>query len=235
MVHLQPAEPVTPATPHGRRDGYTSSPVCHRRHQTIPEDRVTAVAQVPREVREADLLRAAFRDLHGSSLHGFALLVALGDRRRAEDAAAATLAEGARRAGALRHPERAAAWLRARALRALRRPRIAGRAPSRAQREATLRALGASDQAIAGLAALSLDERAALVVSGIERLDAIDLETVLGRSRHAVRRLVYAARRRYLATIEQAGALPDTGRRGLLAARIAATAGRALGAGEDAR
>ena len=159
----------------------------------------------------------------------------LGDVRRAEDAAAATLAEGARRAGALRHPERAAAWLRARTIRLLKRRRIGRGGPSRAQRYEALRALGASDGAIAGLAALSLDERAALVVSGIERLDAIDLEAALGRSRPAVRRVVFTARRRYLAALEAAGAGPNAAARGLLAARIAATASRALGAEEAPR
>ena len=33
--------------------------------------------------RTADLIRAAFRDLHGARLHGFALLVTLGDRANA--------------------------------------------------------------------------------------------------------------------------------------------------------
>jgi len=158
----------------------------------------------------------------------------LGDRPRAEGAATAALAEGARRAGSLRHPERAAAWLRARAVRTLKRPRISRSRSTRERRYATLRALGATDLAIAGLSALSLDERAALVASGIERLDAIDLEMVLGRPRSAVRRVIFDARKRYLAALENSTeelALTPAG--GLLARRIATIAAQALGAGPE--
>ena len=99
---------------------------------------------------------------------------------------------------------------------------------------ATLHALGATDPAIAGLSALSLHERAAVVASGIERLDAIDLETVLGRSRSSVRRVIFDARRRYLAVVENVAeeqvADPAAG---LLARRIATIAARALGPGME--
>lgn len=218
-------------------DGYTSSPNRLRHPQTAPQEgSVTADAHVSREVREADLLRAAFRDLHGASLHGFTLLVTLGDRRRAEAAAASALAAGARQAGTLRHPERAAAWLRAAALRALRRPTLRRRRPGGDERTVALHALGATDGAIAGLTALSLLERASLVASGIERLEPIDLETVLGQSRSATRRLITAARRRYLAAVQRATNEPITPPPGgPLHARIAATAARALGSVERGR
>ena len=221
--------------PHGaHRGGYTSSSVPYPQHQTTPEDPATAVAQVPHDVREADLLRAAFRDLHGPSLHGFTLLLTLGDRQRAESVATAALAEGASRAGSLRHPERAAAWLRAKAIRTLKRPRLSRSRSTREQRRAALHALGTTDLAIAGLSVLSLQERAALVASGIERLDGLDLESVLGRSRSGVRRVIFDARRRYLAAIENSSAeqaLIPAG--GLLARRIAAIAAQALGTGPE--
>jgi hypothetical protein len=60
------------------------------------------------------LPRAAFRDLHGSRLYGFALIVAMGERQWAAQAATQALAEGELRLPELRHPERAAAWLRRR-------------------------------------------------------------------------------------------------------------------------
>src|SRR6187431_2709085 len=59
-----------------------------------------------------DVLRAAFRELHGRRLHGFALLLTLGDRPGAARLASEALAAGAMRVDELRHPERAAAWLR---------------------------------------------------------------------------------------------------------------------------
>jgi [ribosomal protein S5]-alanine N-acetyltransferase len=49
-----------------------------------------------------DGLRSPFRDLHGPRLHGFALLVALGDRRLAARIAGDALAAGMQREGVLR-------------------------------------------------------------------------------------------------------------------------------------
>ena len=60
----------------------------------------------------AEAMRAAFRELHGRRLHGFALLLTLGDRPSAARLASEALADGAMRVEELRHPERAAAWLR---------------------------------------------------------------------------------------------------------------------------
>jgi hypothetical protein len=189
----------------------------------------TAAAHVPREVREADLVRAAFRDLHGASLHGFALLVTLGDRRRAARAAAEALTRGVARADALRHPERAAAWLRSIALRRLSAPRLAGSGARQDERREALHRLGASDRTIAALRVLSTRERAALVAGSIERFEPIDLETILATSRAGVRRSLTAARRRYLSAILRDPAdlppLPS----GRLAQQVQATASRALG------
>lgn len=207
-----------------------SGRTCCLPRQPVPEDLSTPLASIPRELREADLLRAAFRDLHGSSLHGFALLVTAGDRRRAERVASAALSRGARRAEALRHPERAAAWLRLQVLRQLSRAHLPGRA-RRQDREAVLRSLGATPSAIAGLRALSVSERAALVAASVERFVPADVETILGRSAGGARRSVAAARRRYLqvvapASARLAGVEPDGD--GLLARRVAEVATRTL-------
>src|SRR5262245_49203152 len=59
-------------------------------------------------------LRDAFRELHGRRLHGFALLLTLGDRAEAARLASDALDAGVARVDELRHPERAAAWLRRR-------------------------------------------------------------------------------------------------------------------------
>lgn len=174
-------------------------------------------------------MRAAFRDLHGASLHGFALLVALGDRRRAARAAGDALAEGASQADRLRHPERAGAWLRAAVLRRLGRAGPPRSAAEAAAARAALHRLGASDETIGALARLSTRERAAIVASGIERFEPLDLETILVTTRSGVRRVVTSARRRYLGAMLQADLPAPAPGDGPLARRIRAQASRTLG------
>jgi DNA-directed RNA polymerase specialized sigma24 family protein len=183
------------------------------------------------------VLQAAFRDLHGARLHGFALLVALGDRSVAANAAAEALAEGAQRLAELRHPERAAAWLRGRVTRSLAH---AGRrsVDTDDERRLALGAIGVTDAAFDGLATLSVRERAAFVAAMIEHMDPIDVETIIGADAGAVHRVVDRARRSYLATAVRGLAteqsrLPAAGATsGLLATRIDAVASRTgLGVG----
>ena len=144
------------------------------------------------------MLADAFRELHGARLHGFAMLVALGDQRSAERAAGFALAAGAGQAAALRHPERAAAWLRARTLRDLHEPGWLNRSTPVEARRTVLAQLGVGDAVYRGLAGLSMDARAALVASTIERFDPIDVETILRAAPAAARHAVAQARNRYL-------------------------------------
>jgi hypothetical protein len=184
-------------------------------------------------------LAAAFRDLHGPRVHGFALLVTLGDSRAAERASGFALAAGAAQAAALRHPERAAAWLRARTLRGLgqrrtRRPSI----PTEA-RLAALGPLGVSEAVYRGLAALSIETRAALVASAIERFDPIDVETILDTAPAVTRHAVAEARRRFLRHATailpgEADARPDQPI-GELAGRVQDVASRAISSGGPSR
>jgi hypothetical protein len=177
-------------------------------------------------------LAAAFRDLHGSRLHGFAMLATLGDRQSAELVAGFALAAGADQAAALRHPERAAAWLRARALRTLHQRRSIGRKTATDVRRATLATLGVDEAAFRGLAALSLDARAALVASAIEGFGPIDIETILDASPAAARHAVAEARDRYVryasATSPAEGDEPDDSPSGELAGRVRDVAARAF-------
>lgn len=178
--------------------------------------------------RERDLLRAAFRDLHGARLHGFALLVAAGDRSRAASAAADALVAGTARAGELRHPERAAAWLRARVVATLRhgaRPKD-GLAPAA---RAALFELGASDAVADALATLTPEERAALVAAVIEGLEPIDVETILAATPGRARRAVARARDRYLQSVHAALDAQPWPSPGALAARVQRVAGQAMG------
>jgi DNA-directed RNA polymerase specialized sigma24 family protein len=144
-------------------------------------------------------LQDAFRELHGSRLHGFALLLTLGDRPRAARLAGEALAEGVARVPELRHPERAAAWLRGRVLRRARRDGEGARR-RRADVQLALAELGAGDADRRGLERLSLVERAAVIATAVERLDRRDVATLIGREGRGLDRLVRRAMRTYLAT-----------------------------------
>jgi DNA-directed RNA polymerase specialized sigma24 family protein len=186
------------------------------------ENRATTQVETPPE-----LVRAAFRELHGTRLHGFALLVTLGDRARAARLAGEAIAAGTARTSELRHPERAAAWLRRRVTRNARR---GGRSSSRAVAEgrAALEELGADAAAFAGLSALSTRDRAALVADSIERLDRGDVATIMGVDGARLDRLIRRVRQRYAATV--AAALNDEAAlNGPTAIQIQAIAARALG------
>lgn len=131
----------------------------------------------------------AFRQLHGSRLHGFTVLIALGDLELAARLTTEALAAAAQHADELRHPERAAAWLRARVVRSF---------PRRHQRPAPGDGPLSTERAVlAALGAVRIAERAALVASDVERLDLRDVETVAGRTGGALEKLLVRARARY--------------------------------------
>jgi DNA-directed RNA polymerase specialized sigma24 family protein len=170
------------------------------------------------------LLDAAFRNLHGARLHAFALLLTLGDRRRAALLAADAIAAAGDHLGELRHPERAAAWLRA---------RVTDDAGSNVhrldaeERLATLAELNVGAAALAGLSALSRLERAGLIGSSIEGLDQRDVATIVGRDGRRLDALLRRARRRYL---DGAAASPEAldGPPGPIGQRIVASAARTM-------
>ncbi len=185
--------------------------------------------------RPAAVLQAAFRDVHGPRLHGFALLLTLGNRPLAATVAAQALAEGARRASELRHPERAAAWLRRRVLRGLPRDPAPLTRASEPQRRAALRSLGAADEVFDALAALGTEARALLVLTAIERFSERDVESILDRRDADRRRLLLQARATYLAraTEHPLGPAPSPVWRDSLTARIQDEAARTLGTAVD--
>ena len=190
----------------------------------------TTSPAVPNDLREADLLQAAFRDLHAARLHGFALLVTLGDRARAAQAAANTVAAGAQRAAELRHPERAAAWLRRELLKELRRT-PASRQLAPAERHAALRDVGAAEPAIAALEVLKSERRAALVAGVIERFALTDVATILDSDLVGAQRALQGAHRDYLTAAARWGhELPNPAvAGGALAERVDQVAARAVG------
>lgn len=139
---------------------------------------------------------AAFREVHARSLLGFALLLNLGDQVRAGRLVEHALASGAERVSTLRHPERAAAWLRrrvfARSQRRIRMPRRAGSDPA-----IVLAPIGAGEAVMHALASLGPRERGALIASDVERLDRRDVATIIDRDLPALERLLRGARARY--------------------------------------
>lgn len=141
-----------------------------------------------------DAAARAFRQLHGRRLHGFALLVTVGDRPLAARATDEALTAGARLATTtLAHPERAAAWLRGRVLRGVKRKAGPGRTIE-PRRDPSLESLGVDAAALIALGALDLRERAALVASTVERLDPRDVGTIVDADGTRLERLVRRAR-----------------------------------------
>jgi DNA-directed RNA polymerase specialized sigma24 family protein len=142
--------------------------------------------------RQHEDVRAAFRELHGRRLHGFALLLTLGDRPAAARLASEALAAGVTRIGDLRHPERAASWLRQRIVDGA---QVSRNGPADVR---VLLELGADEPAVHAIATLDRLERAALIASAIERLDRRDVALVVGRDGPALDRLMRRASERYL-------------------------------------
>ena len=173
-------------------------------------------------------LRAAFRDLHGARLHGFALLLALGDRAIAARLAADAIAAASARTADLRHPERAAAWLRERVMRDAPGRLRRGRPQSRPERHLALGDLGADEGAIAGLEVLDVRERAALVATMVERLDWRDVQTIVGVDGIRLDRLLRRANARYAGAMAAFHrGVPIEG--GPITARVRSVATRVLG------
>jgi DNA-directed RNA polymerase specialized sigma24 family protein len=186
------------------------------------EHRATTSADAPPE-----LVRAAFRELHGTRLHGFALLLTMGDRARAARLVGEALAAGTARTAELRHPERAAAWLRRRITRNAGRSPGPARAVSAAEGRRALEELGVEAAAFTGLSSLSTRDRAALVADSVERLERGDVATIVGVDGARLDRLIRRVRRRYATAV--ADSLDDASTAsGPLVERIQAIAARAL-------
>ena len=177
-----------------RRHAVEADAAIKRAEATLAREMSPAPVAIP-AVQERSTSGAAMRDLHGGQLHGFALLLTLGDQTAAATLAADALEAGAVQASELQHPRRATAWLRRSVLEAAKRRRTDPNHDESAMR-AALRALGVNDEAHAALSALSILERAAVVASGVEGLEEPDVATVVGLDPVRSRRLVRDALRR---------------------------------------
>ena len=170
---------------------------------------------------ERSALEAAFRELHGRRLHGFALLLTLGDSQRAATLAGEALTAGTSRAAELRHPERAAAWLRARVTR--RTGRASDPPPGGA---AWVAGLGVDGPTFHGLAALDTRERAAVIGREVEGLDLRDVGTIVEREGRELARILDRGIARYANARAAVATLNDAD--GRIVDRVRHTARRAI-------
>jgi hypothetical protein len=180
----------------------------------------------PSAAAPADLRRAAFRELHGSRLHGFALLVTLGDQALAARLASEAVAEGSAHSEELSHPERAAAWLRHHVVQAA-NGQLRDSPAAATRRRAALEELDVDGVAFASLAALDVRERAAVAAHTVERLDLRDVATVVGVDGVRLERVL---RRAHAKATRSAGRALDLHPHedGPITARVRAIADRAM-------
>jgi DNA-directed RNA polymerase specialized sigma24 family protein len=174
----------------------------------VPQRRSPSDAGAPTERDESTA--DAFAAVHGARLHGFALLLLLGNRRLAGALAVSALSAAPAGSPRLSHPERAAAWLRARVLGEA--SHLRNEPVDDDVRLEALDPIGASPAVLAALQQLSLRQRAALIAHDVERLDRQDVATILHASDTAVARLLGRGRRLYLdayASAAQDEALPS--------------------------
>lgn len=210
-----------------------TGPLIRPQPGSITTEKKTTFTRFPAHEQVDDsTLAEAFRSVHGPRLHGFAILVSLGAPGLATRVAGAALSAGAGQADTLRHPERAAAWLRARLLRDLHQGGVRDESTPTVMRKSALAPMGVDDAVYEGLAVLGLEGRAALVASAVERFEEIDIATILGSSPAAARKVIARARDRYLKTVEAqpAASSTPTGPAGDIATRVHDVAARAMSA-----
>lgn len=174
------------------------------------------IGDVDDHAREQD-----FVELHGDRLLGFAMLVTLGDAGRAGQLTSEALGAGIARIEQLRHPVRAAAWLRGQATSAAGRPAWGRRRPNETERRDALRSIGVDPPTYDALASLNVRSRAAVVATAVEGFAIADVFEIVG-SDERVRR----ARRDFLTAYLAAAQSRDfTPPQGELATRVRAAAG----------
>jgi DNA-directed RNA polymerase specialized sigma24 family protein len=152
--------------------------------------------------------------------------VTLGDASLAGELSAEALGQGVARLDQLRHPVRAAAWLRSTVTKAAGRPAWGHQRPSETDRRDNLRAIAVDDPTFDALASLDVRGRAAVVATAVEGFAPADVFEIVGsdeRVRTARRDFLTA----YLAASETRQTTPPDGE---LAARVRTAAGPVLAA-----
>lgn len=208
-----------------RRHAVAAHAALRRADATLTTDAATSAgitAGAPRAAASTE----EYRELHGAQLHGFALLLTLGDRSTAARLAADALTAGASRSSEHEHPRQTAAWLRHAVLDAARGPRT-DTDEDEATRRAALDGLGVDDSAFAALRALNVVERAAVVASNVELLEQRDVATILGLDEVRSQRIGRDALRRSMRVAIARRSEPDVD--GPIVTRVREIAAQALG------
>ena len=170
-----------------------------------PRERIAdlPIERAPGERTVDPELVAAFREVHQRRLHGFALLLTLGDRRRARELTEGALRAAEPRVAELTHPERAAAWLRRQLTKDADRSGVGGRwwrvlggkpKPGAAD---GLPEIGATKATLDGLAVLNLTDRAVLILHEVEGFRQADVADALETGRTALEERLRRARSKY--------------------------------------
>ncbi len=146
-----------------------------------------------------------FVELHADRLFGFAMIVTLGDTIIAGKLAAEALAKGVDRIEQLRHPVRAAAWLRGAVRKAAGRPAWGHRRPADTERRDALQALGVDAATYDALASLDVRGRAAVAATAVEGFSPADVFEIVGSDEE-----VRKARRDFLTAYLASSATRET-------------------------
>ncbi len=148
-----------------------------------------------------------FVELHADRLFGFAMIVTLGDAALAGKLAAEALAKGIDRIEQLRHPVRAAAWLRGAVTRkAAGRPAWGHRRPSRVPSAAMRsRRWAWTPATYDALASLDVRGRAAVAATAVEGFSPADVFEIVGSDEE-----VRKARRDFLTAYLASSATRET-------------------------
>ena len=195
-------------------------------HQIDAEGTPTTGHALPVEAEDAEELQAASLDAHAARLHGFALLLTVGDGPRAAAAAIAALEDG-ERAAEMQHPAQAAAWLRRQVIVELRRTWPTPYLPPE-QRRAALGRMGVVEPLISSLEGMSAEQRAALVAGTIEGMAMADVATVLDTDLGGAYVAVEGARLDYMKAAARAAAPGPGATPGPLAQRIGEVRARSV-------
>jgi DNA-directed RNA polymerase specialized sigma24 family protein len=188
-------------------------------HQTDAEETRTTGYALPVAAHKADELQAAVSDAHAARLHGFALLLTVGDEPRAAAAAIAALEAGREGIPEMQDPQRAAAWLRREVIGELRRTWPTPHLPPQ-ERRAALGRMGVVEPLISALEGMSAERRAALVAGTIEQMGMADVATMLDTDTGGAYRAVEGARLDYITTAARTAGSSPPAAPGPLARRI---------------
>jgi DNA-directed RNA polymerase specialized sigma24 family protein len=146
----------------------------------------------------------ALPEQQGAAVHGFALILAMGDRPRALRLATEALDAAAARSHQLSTDGEAGTWLRAWIVQHI-GPMPANVSLDDPARRHALELVGVSDVVAAAISTLTVEERAALLAASVEGFSLPEVATVLDCTQTMARRILKRARGRYAEAVLASG------------------------------